>query len=252
MSKKQLNMMHITRRSFTLIELLVVIAIIAILAGMLLPALNAARDKANASNCSGNVKQISMAFLLYAGENDDMFPQTYRDNNENINIGYLWMYASSGAYTVTWQYLIQPYIISGKKSHQKQAVWTCPSAGKDGVTDFRSPPFSMYGMNVYMRDVATGYHKSCKTSKQKSPSKLILAGDGTYKSTTRTLVDMHGRYSNGSERAADTADKVISDRHAKAGNIAFVDGHVQSVKSNDVEIQDSAASANISDYWKVY
>ena len=103
------------RNGFTLIELLVVIAIIAILAGMLLPALNSAREQGKKAYCLNNVKTILLACQLYADDNDEHLPYA---------ITYAWefgFYVSGGGGTNFLQDILIPYAM-GKINN----IWTFP------------------------------------------------------------------------------------------------------------------------------
>lgn len=66
--------MHCPRRAFTLIELLVVIGILTVLAALLLSAAARAREQARLVQCSGNLRQLGVAFVLYASDNEHWYP----------------------------------------------------------------------------------------------------------------------------------------------------------------------------------
>jgi len=124
-----------TRRGFTLIELLVVIAIIAILAAMLLPALTQAKQKAKRTQCLSNNKQIAVAMMMYANDNNEQLPP--------LNTGY-W----PGVTPVWWFNVLDTgnYVTSSARSNN---VWRCPSvmAGDilPGVVNYYKSPCEGYG-----------------------------------------------------------------------------------------------------------
>src|SRR6516225_7077413 len=91
--------------AFTLIELLVVIAIIAILAAILFPVFAQAREKARATACLSNLKQLALGWLMYAQDYDETYVMTAGQKPFDPNLGY--------APQIYWLEMIDPYVKSG-------------------------------------------------------------------------------------------------------------------------------------------
>jgi prepilin-type N-terminal cleavage/methylation domain-containing protein/prepilin-type processing-associated H-X9-DG protein len=190
---------------FTLIELLVVIAIIGILAAMLLPALNRAREKANAIVCLGNMHQWGLAVGMYSDDWQDYLPAE----------------GPAGFADYAWYNVLPPYINAasmitlysqGKPPTPKtKNIYSCASTKNCPDNPTSDAPFFMYGMNGRMDPNGLNLFKRADAIK---PAETIM------------FCENEGTFSN-------TNGKYCPQRHSGGGNFTFVDGHAQWLKFQD-------------------
>ncbi len=205
---------------FTLIELLVVIAIIAILAGMLLPALSKAKGRAKAIGCISNLKQVGMAMFLYADDNDGYIP---RGN------GHPWFLA------------YMPYLPEGggEDDFRNVRIYKCLSYPADprGVQVIT---YVINAWNFESPDDAVGYEKvgPSKLSRFQIPSKTLHLGDNEagswrpivtgYRDAITNLNDVwapgHLPYNERSGRLSPQR-RIAAMRHSDGANFVYLDGH---------------------------
>jgi prepilin-type processing-associated H-X9-DG protein/prepilin-type N-terminal cleavage/methylation domain-containing protein len=210
------------KKRFTLIELLVVIAIIAILAAMLLPALNQAREKAKTIACTNNLRTCMTAILFYVDENDGQGPSTTFQASTGSSV-----YGNG-----PWN------IVFGKKM---QDSMVCPAMLlTDIARKYNDYTYETYGMHFghgaeglrfdNLRPQGSEYASYFRFNPIRSASEMPLLGDSKHPTLNKanTAIFYTSEHSG-------SAGGIFDMRHSDRGNLAFMDGHVKSYDLNSVK-----------------
>jgi prepilin-type N-terminal cleavage/methylation domain-containing protein/prepilin-type processing-associated H-X9-DG protein len=205
------------RLAFTLIELLVVIAIIAILAAMLLPALSSAKARAQGIRCLNNVKQLQLAWQLYADDNGDVIPPS-AGNSPATNQSWCAGHFKNNPADATDLNLIKNSLLGPFAG--STGIYKCPGDTTSNVRSF-SENCAMNGDDT---ELMNNFRFFKKTTSVPSATQYFVFIDesSTTIDNAHFLIGFNQNYA-----AASVVDNPAT-YHGMSGNISFVDGHATS------------------------
>jgi prepilin-type N-terminal cleavage/methylation domain-containing protein/prepilin-type processing-associated H-X9-DG protein len=222
------------KRGFTLVELLVVIAMVGLLVALLLPAVQASRERARTANCASNLRQVGLAMAQFCDTHSGRWPETTHTVEPD---------PVTGRYTQAWIYTIAPFM------EDVDAIRICPS---DLAGDLRlRGKGTSYTMNGYLsREARPSFElrrKIVESSKSIVAFELSEAKDkGAMTSQNPLDIDVFNDHvhsfawfttSNinaGLVFSAISAEVAV-DRHGEASHFLYADGHVELISSQQAE-----------------
>ncbi len=258
--------MSTKRHGFTLIELLVVISIIALLVGILLPSLSAARKSAQSMKCLSGLRQIGLAMWSYSYENKDVLPPCYTPGHDDEYLGF--------TKATDWGVVVNAYMADTGQAnydadgHENNSeVLLCPSGEKEGGRLHYSANRLLFPLDDFKKSDA-GFLPLYNTNSAIRTTEVIMIGDGLQRIDTsigwdayagldwtdrRRVVDRDDYYEADYARNDEPVFQYVNVpgdggefayRHSGGEgsvNTVYVDGHAGNIKNGEVLVRNVRA-----------